>query len=117
MHKTLQNLLLPNLWIHYGLAWGNLGHRTVALLAQRYLTDEGKRYASSLLAGSSYDDAAVWADVYKTTPEGAYTNSWHFMDAMDDPPLTCNVSFIRDCKPTHVCIVAAMKNMVCSNQL
>lgn len=47
-----------------GDAWGNLGHHTVALLAQKNLTIEGKCYADNLLGSMAYDDAAV----YRTAP-------------------------------------------------
>lgn len=114
MHQVLQKMTLIPALASFRDAWGNLGHRTVALLAQKYLTIEGKSYADNLLGSMAYGDAAVWADVYKNTPAGAYINSWHFMDAMDHPPTTFNVSYTRNCKAARTCIITTMKNMVCS---
>jgi hypothetical protein len=99
-------------WSVFCRAWGNLGHRTVALLAAKQFTSTGKIYASNILEGVAIDDAALWPDAFKTTPEGAYTFSWHFVDAEDDPPLRCNVNLQRDCHPERVCIIAAFQNMV-----
>jgi hypothetical protein len=93
-------------------AWGNLGHRTVALLAVKQLTPQGLNYMKDALNGEAIDDAAIWPDSFKTTPEGSYTGTWHFVDATDDPPTTCNVDFHRDCHPERVCIIAAFQNMV-----
>jgi hypothetical protein len=96
----------------FGDCWGNLGHRTIALLASKYLSGRAATYLSSLLNGTDVGDAAIWADSYKNIPEGYYTMSWHFVDALDDPPATCNVNYHRDCKPSRVCAITAFKNMV-----
>jgi hypothetical protein len=96
----------------FGSCWGDLGHRTIGFLAEKYLSEAGLKYSQSLLGGQSLDDASLWADSYKKTPPGLYTMSWHFVDAMDDPPTSCNVVLARDCKPDRTCIIEAMKNMV-----
>jgi hypothetical protein len=112
-HRPFHYLLSILLhFVAFGGCWGNLGHRTIALLATKYLTDRGTTYLGKILNGTAVDDAAIWPDSYKTTPEGSYTMSWHFVDALDDPPATCSVNFNRDCKPSRVCAITAFKNMV-----
>ncbi|KNG80367.1 hypothetical protein ANOM_011496 [Aspergillus nomiae NRRL 13137] len=63
------NLLLPFLIFIYSLqpaaCWGDLGHRTVAYLAQKYFSNEAKQLVDDLLPGNNgqdISDAAVWAD-------------------------------------------------------
>ncbi|KAI8157819.1 Nuclease S1 [Colletotrichum sp. SAR 10_70] len=50
------------------LSWGNVGHRTVGYLAEKYLTDEAAALVGKLLANDrNYDisDAATWADTLR----------------------------------------------------
>jgi hypothetical protein len=93
------------------LAWGNIGHRTVAYLAQMYLSPGAATYVSTLLGDTDISDAAVWADEVRRTHEFHYTAGWHFIDAEDDPPRTCQVNFNRDCNPGPGCVVGAIMNM------
>lgn len=92
-------------------AWGNLGHRTVALLAEKHFTPVAASYVQHLLGTEPISDAAIWADDYKFLPHGRYTSSWHFVDAHDDPPTACGFSYSRDCTPNRTCIVDAIANM------
>ncbi|KAI8300170.1 Nuclease S1 [Colletotrichum sp. SAR11_240] len=49
-------------------SWGNVGHRTVGYLAEKYLTDEAAALVGKLLANDrNYDisDAATWADTLR----------------------------------------------------
>jgi len=113
-------LLLPFLiFIHFlqpAACWGDLGHRTVAYLAQKYFTNEATQLVDDLLPsddGQDISDAAVWADRVKYTIMPA-TREWHFLDAEDHPPGTCQISFSSDCGPRG-CLVSAIQNM--TNQL
>ncbi|KAF2245332.1 phospholipase C/P1 nuclease [Trematosphaeria pertusa] len=92
-------------------AWGNLAHRTIALLAQKYFTPEASWYTRDLLGKETIDSAAIWADTYKLLPWGRDTASWHFVDALDDPPNSCSVDYHRDCHPNRTCIITATMNM------
>lgn len=103
---SLCTLTLPSV-----LAWGNIGHRTVAYLAQKYLSPGATTYVSTLLPDTDISDAAIWADQVKRHPEFHGTDKWHFIDAEDDPPRSCQVNYNRDCNPTPGCIVSAITNM------
>lgn len=62
------------------LGWGDVGHRTVAYLAEEYLTEKGTEFLNKLLPhNKKFDisDAATWADEIKFKhPE---TRPWHFV--------------------------------------
>jgi hypothetical protein len=50
------------------LAWGTLGHETVALVAQQYVADETKTFCQDVLGNKSATylaDVATWADTYR----------------------------------------------------
>ncbi|KAE8423315.1 S1/P1 nuclease [Aspergillus pseudocaelatus] len=90
--------------------WGDLGHRTVAYLAQKYLNDEGTHLVQNILRTDNNDDisdAAVWADRIKFRRPS--TRPWHFIDAQDNAPSSCSVTYESDCN--RGCVVSAIKNM------
>jgi len=66
-------------------AWGRLGHRVIARLAERHMTPEAKAAVAALLEpGESMADASLWADenrgrLPKTAP-------WHYVDVPLDQP-------------------------------
>lgn len=63
------------------LGWGNVGHRTVAYLAEQYLTDQGTVLLNDLLPQEDdfdVSDAAIWADKIKHTTR-PQTAPWHFV--------------------------------------
>lgn len=79
------------------LAWGDLGHRTIALIAERYLDPGVKARVNALLASDpdpttapDLASRATWADKYRDagkrtfTPTG--TEKWHFTNIELDRP-------------------------------
>ncbi|NLI78382.1 MAG: S1/P1 nuclease [Candidatus Riflebacteria bacterium] len=58
------------------LAWGELGHRLVARLAEAHLTPEARRFVAATLDGESLADVAIWADRIK--PDRPETAPWHY---------------------------------------
>ena len=93
------------------IAWGENGHRIVAHLAARLLTESAGHQVSELLVeGESLDSVAVWADSLRGSfnspgirPE---TARWHFVDI----PLKSEYDVVRDCPetPNGSCVVAAV---------
>ncbi|KAF8752818.1 S1/P1 Nuclease [Rhizoctonia solani] len=61
-------------------AWGALGHRTVAVVAQNYLSSATKTWVSNIL-GDTLVNVATWADDYRYTTAGAFSASYHYIDA------------------------------------
>lgn len=93
-------------------AWGSLGHQTIAYLAQHYVSNHTQSWAQSILNDTSTSylaKIATWADSYRYTSEGAFSAPFHYIDALDNPPETCNVDYERDCTEAG-CIVSAIAN-------
>ncbi|OLN95727.1 Nuclease S1-like protein 1 [Colletotrichum chlorophyti] len=94
------------------LAWGSMGHATVAYIATNFVAPETKTYMQQLLGDTSDDylaSVSSWADSYRYTTEGAFTSTFHYIDALDEPPHSCGIDLERDCGPTG-CIVSALAN-------
>src|SRR5262249_49098134 len=72
------------------LAWGDDGHKVVALIAQSFLDNDVRRRCNALLSSdtdslAAHDiaSAATWADKYRDANiDGARqrTSQWHFVD-------------------------------------
>lgn len=75
------------------LAWGDLGHRVTASIAQARLTPSARAEVERLLASSdllatpecpvsTLGDASVWADCVRSfyRPRFGYTARWHYVD-------------------------------------
>jgi len=93
--------------------WGTLGHQTVALLAQQYLLPETISAVQGILNDTTpayMGRIALWADQFRTTPDGKFSSPFHFIDANVTPPGTCGVA-MSDC-PEEGCVVSAIANYV-----
>ncbi|KAF2012642.1 hypothetical protein BU24DRAFT_494606 [Aaosphaeria arxii CBS 175.79] len=93
-------------------AWGTLGHTTVAIIAQQLVDKKTASLAQHLLNDTSSNylaHIATWADSYRKEPEGEFSSPLHYIDALDQPPKSCNVDYERDC-PEEGCIVSAIAN-------
>jgi hypothetical protein len=106
--------LLPLLVVLPGYvdAWGSLGHTTVAYIAQNFVCDKTAKFAQRLLNDSSsayLANVATWADSYRYEAGGEFSSVYHYIDALDNPPESCNVDYARDC-PEEGCIVSAIAN-------
>ncbi|KAL3443362.1 S1/P1 nuclease [Aspergillus insuetus] len=97
------------------LAWGAMGHETVAYIAQHFVSPSTAAFCKEILGGASNSSAsylasvAPWADSYRYTEGGEFSSVFHYIDANDDPPVSCGVEFERDC-PSEGCIVSAIQN-------
>ncbi|MCJ1414904.1 hypothetical protein MMC32_001234 [Xylographa parallela] len=99
--------VLPNAY-----AWGELGHMAIAYVAQNFLTAKTVTYCQKILNDTSTSylaSVAPWADSYRETTAGAFSEPFHFIDALDNPPTTCDVEYSRDCG-TAGCVVSAINN-------
>ncbi len=81
-------------------AWGSLGHRVIARLAEKHMTPQAKAAVAALLEpGESIADASLRADwnrVSKTAP-------WHYVNIrLDEPEYDRNRSADD---PRHSCIM------------
>ena len=94
---------------HPARAWGRLGHRVIARLAEQRLTPKAKAEIAAVLAeGESLADASTWADDYRRNHRE--TAPWHYIDipldeprydarfSADDPKKGCVVDKINEFK-------------------
>ncbi|KAH8657988.1 putative nuclease PA3 [Xylariales sp. PMI_506] len=110
--SATKSLLLALATVQGARAWGVLGHATVAYIAQNYLETATASWAKELLGDTSTSylaNIASWADDYRETTAGAWSEPFHFIDAEDSPPKSCNVDYERDCGTTG-CSVSAIAN-------
>lgn len=90
-------------------AWGPLGHRTVAGLAQEQLTPQAKAQVEALLKPDNERtlvDVATWADELRDTDPDLFkrTNRLHYVDMHG---AQCRYDPQRDCRG-GACVVAAI---------
>ena len=61
------------------LAWGRLGHRVIAMLAERHLNDDARAGIGELLEpGESLSDCSTWADEHRRGLP--HTAAWHYVE-------------------------------------
>jgi hypothetical protein len=94
-------------------AWGPLGHRTVAGMAQDHVSDPVKREIRALLQAdgeSTLVDIAIWADDLRDTDPARFreTSKWHYVNFSSDE---CRYEPGRDCRD-GACVVAAIDRYV-----
>jgi hypothetical protein len=83
-------------------AWGRLGHRVIARLAEHHMTPEAKAAVAAILEpGESLADASLWADEVRNRMR--HTAPWHYVDVPLDEP-RYERRFSAD-ESNHGCIV------------
>ncbi|KAI8966087.1 S1/P1 nuclease [Daldinia sp. FL1419] len=94
------------------LAWGSLGHITVAYVATNLVKDDTAAFFQDILRNDTEHylaGVATWADSIRYTKWGRFSKNFHFIDAKDTPPTYCGVDFERDCKEEG-CVVSSIQN-------
>ena len=93
----------PPVW-----AWGPLGHRVIARLAERNLNPKAKKAVVALLEeAETMADASTWADEHLS--DLPKTGPWHYVDVPLDE-LKYNVRFSGE-MPEKGCIVEKIKEL------
>lgn len=90
-------------------AWGQLGHRLVADLAQDELTPAARRQVDALLEGEkepTLAGIANWADQIRGTELGKATSKWHYADIAEHGCGQYDAA--RDC-PKGDCVIEAIR--------
>ena len=93
-------------------AWGELGHETIAWIAESYVSPTTKQAVQGILDSTRSDymaNVSTWADSYRYTRGGAWSAPLHYIDANDHPPESCSVDYSRDCGDAG-CSVSAIVN-------
>jgi hypothetical protein len=83
--KLIRNLLLI---LTFSLpastfAWGVLGHRITAQIADSYLSSKARRQLMAILGTESLAMTSNWSDFIKSDPSYNYLNPWHYINLKD----------------------------------
>jgi hypothetical protein len=101
--RAIAVALVLSWWpIAHAAAWGDLGHRVVALIAAERLNDNARRAVEDLLGAPvapAMADAATWADEIKS--QRPDTRPWHYVDIPID-----DLAYRADLCRQDACVVA-----------
>jgi hypothetical protein len=98
-------LALVTVLPHQARAFGSEGHRLVATIAERQLSDRARLEVTRLLAiepGATLASISTWADEARTPS----TAAWHYVNLPRDAG--CHYEAARDC-PDGNCVVGAIE--------
>ena len=74
MHTSTKLAVSVLLALPCAHAWGELGHATVAAIANNYLTSTAKTYVADILGKRvSMVSVASWADEFRSTAAGRFS--------------------------------------------
>lgn len=106
--KSLSLSLLPLLIPLHAFAWGAIGHRTVAHVAEAQLGDPAKQLVHDLLGGQSLADVANWADSLRSGDGYKQTIWYHFEKIPDGTSYLDNLRNMPDWQKKKGGAVAAI---------
>ncbi|GAB3289003.1 S1/P1 nuclease [Hymenobacter humi] len=64
------------------LAWGTMGHRAVARIAENHLTSKAKREIARLLGAETLPLVSTWPDEIRSDPQYSSTGPWHYLNVV-----------------------------------
>ncbi len=65
-------------------AWGVVGHRAIARVAENHLTPKAKREIAALLGAEILPLVSTYPDEIRPYPEYKYTSPWHYINTAPD---------------------------------
>ncbi|MBL4893907.1 MAG: S1/P1 nuclease [Emcibacter sp.] len=83
MRIFLSFLMVLNLvWVPSAQAYGKTGHRVIAELAERHLTESARKKIREILGDVSLAEVANWADEMKSNPDEYWrqANVYHYLN-------------------------------------
>jgi len=81
--KKKATVLLSLLLIVYStqaLAWGRTGHKLVAEIAYRYMSEDARKALTKYLDGMTMDEAGNWMDDQRSNNYYNFMRTWHYLD-------------------------------------
>jgi len=96
-----------------GFTWGAVGHRTIAYIAEDYLTAKTKQKINAILVKNGDSNLAyisTWADDVRNQPEYSDTGFWHFINLPIRKDITKN-NVMRYCYYNN-CIVSQINKEI-----
>jgi hypothetical protein len=88
-------------------AWGPEGHKTVVILAARYIHPDTLARMRELLGSESIEDASLWADTIAHSSR-TETARWHYIDI---PLRDSRIDLSRDC-PQGACVLVKSRDFL-----
>lgn len=80
-------MILLSLWLQLvtqsAHAWGPIGHRVIAELADERLSPVAKARLKSILGKESLADVANWPDLVRSDPAWRHADPWHYVTVED----------------------------------
>lgn len=83
MNNIYKITLLAGLILYLPLqsmAWGMLGHRVVAEVAESHLSAKTRKEIKKIMGNESITMSSTWMDFIKSNPKFNYTGSWHYVN-------------------------------------
>lgn len=77
--RVIAFLLITIFSVGQAFSWGQIGHRTVGLVAQKHLNKKTKKKLKELLFHESLAIISVWMDDEKSNPDFRHASDWHWV--------------------------------------
>ncbi|KAF3006285.1 hypothetical protein E8E14_008290 [Neopestalotiopsis sp. 37M] len=111
--KTTLGALLPlaSFFAAPVYSWQQEVHNQIGFMADEMISSATRNMVASILEPEyqgSLGRAAGWADTVRKGPH-AYSYTWHFISARDNPPDDCGLYYHRDCQKGG-CVVQQISN-------
>lgn len=85
MKNTQKYLLIALVFLaNVSFAYGPVGHRAIAKIAESYLTDTAKQQIQELLDGEGIVIVSTFADDIRSDRAYDFTGTWHYVNAKDN---------------------------------
>ena len=81
---------------HASRAWGVLGHRAVARIAENHLTPAARQQVSKLLGQETMPLVSTWADELRADPQFKETAPWHYLNVATGLDFAAFVAQLND---------------------
>lgn len=72
------------LMVNVAFAYGPIGHRAIATIAESYMTDIAKEQIKELLDGDGIVIIATYADDIRSDKQYDFTSTWHYANVKDN---------------------------------
>ncbi|WP_069659551.1 S1/P1 nuclease [Arcticibacter eurypsychrophilus] len=83
MNNIFKITILAGLILYFPLqsmAWGMLGHRVVAEVAESHLSSKARKQIKKIMGNESLAMSSNWMDFSKSNPKFNYLGTWHYVN-------------------------------------
>lgn len=77
--KTIGAIAFSLLLSFNAFGWGQIGHRTIGLIAQKHLSKKALNNVKKVLGHESMAVASMWMDEERSNPNFSYAADWHWV--------------------------------------